>query len=94
MSASRRVVRSAIVFGAYGAALLAASAAVAINVAATSGPDRQGASGMYAFGDGIAFFLAGLVAPTRPDRVALLVATGMEALAFGAIALTWAFSVR
>ena len=174
MSASKPIVRSAIVVGGYIAALLVASAAVAINVAATSGPDRQGASGMYAFGDsmlflgvfgiaaipatgaalyflrsargfwrplaivglviagtalaaavlylvgrgtvpgstlqvwagfsvlriliaplfGLAFFLAGLFAPTRSDRIALLVATSMEAVAFGAIALTWVFSAH
>ena len=174
MSFSRPIVRVAVVVGGYIAALGVASAAVAINVAATSGPDRQGASGMYAFGDsmlflgvfgvaaipatgaalyflrssrgfwrplsvvglviagtavaaavlylvgrgtvpgstlqvwagfsvlriliaplfGLAFFLAGLFAPTRSDRNALLVATAMEAAAFGAIALTWVFSSR
>jgi hypothetical protein len=171
---SKPIVRVAVVGGGYLAAVLIASAAVAINVAGTSGPDRQGASGMYAFGDsmlflgvfgiaaipptgaalyflrswrgfwrplsvvglaiagtglaaavlylvgrgtvpgstlqvwagfsvlriliapllGLAFFLAGLFAPTRPDRIALLIATSMEAVAFGAIALTWMLSAR
>jgi hypothetical protein len=171
---SRPIVRAGIVVGGYIAALLAAGGAVAINVAMTSGPDRQGASGMYAFGDsmlylgvfsiaaipataatlyflrsarrvwrplaivglmiagtalaaavlylvgrgnvpgstlqvwagfsvlriliaplfGLAFFFAGLFAPVRSDRIALLSATLMEAVAFGAVALTWVFSAR
>ena len=174
MSFSKPIVRTGVVVGGYVGALLVASAAVAVNVAATSGADRQGASGMYAFGDsmlflgvfgvaaipatgaalyflrsargfwrpfsvvgltiagtavaaavlylvgrgtvpgstlqtlagfsvlriliaplfGLAFFLAGLFAPTRSDRIALLVATAMEAAAFGVIALTWVFSAR
>ena len=43
---------------------------------------------------GLAFFLAGLFAPTRSDRIALLIATAMEAAAFGTIAVTWVFSAR
>lgn len=43
------------VAGGYVAAFLAASAAVAIRVAFTSGPDAQAASGMFAFGDGVLF---------------------------------------
>jgi hypothetical protein len=45
------------VVGGYIACLLIASAAVAIRIAATSGPDRQAAGGMYGFGDTI-FFVA------------------------------------
>ena len=44
-----------LVAGGYVAAFLAASAAVAIRMAATSGPDAQAASGMYAFGDSVVF---------------------------------------
>ena len=174
MSAPRTLVRSAIVVGGYVVAVAVASAAVAINVAATSGADRQGSSGMYAFGDsmlflgvfgiaaipatgaalyflrsargfwrplsligiaiagtglaaavlylvgrgtapgsalhewagfsvlriliaplfGLTFFLAGLFAPTRRERIAFLVATSMEAVAFAAIGLTWVLSAR
>ena len=41
--------------GGYVAAFLVASAAVAIRMATTSGPDAQAASGMYAFGDSVLF---------------------------------------
>lgn len=51
-----RATKVFIVVGGYVLALLVAFAAVWIHVAMTSGPDRQGASGMYAFGDSI-FFL-------------------------------------
>lgn len=39
----------------YIAAFLIASAVVAIRIAATSGPDAQASSGMYAFGDSVLF---------------------------------------
>src|SRR5882672_4200273 len=52
----------------YVGAVLIASAVVAIHAAATSGPDRQGAHGMYAFGDSF-FFLAAF-------GVAAVVSTG------------------
>ena len=55
VSASRPIVRVALVVAGYVAAAIVASAAVAMNVAATSGPDRQGSSGMYAFGDSMLF---------------------------------------
>jgi hypothetical protein len=44
-----------LVAGGYVAAFLAASAAVAIRVASTSGPEAQAAGGMYAFGDSVIF---------------------------------------
>ena len=44
-----------VVAAGYGAALLAASAAVAIRVAGTSGPVAQASSGMYAAGDAMLF---------------------------------------
>ena len=51
----------------YLAAFVVASAAVAVRVAATSGPDAQAASGMYAFGDAVLFvfvFGVGALVPT------------------------------
>jgi hypothetical protein len=45
----------AVVAGGYIAALLMASAAVALRIATTSGPDAQASSGMYAFGDALLF---------------------------------------
>ena len=41
--------------GGFAGAFLVAWAAVAVHVAATSGPDRDASSGMYAFGDAILF---------------------------------------
>src|SRR5882672_9952479 len=43
------------VAGGYIAAFLVASAAVAVRLASTSGPDAQASSGMYAFGDALLF---------------------------------------
>ena len=158
----------------YVVALLIAYGVVAIHVASTNGPDRQGASGMYAFGDSLfflavfgatallptglglfflrshepfwrvlspaslaiagtalialitylitsnanpesplqlwsgfavlrilvapafalAFLVSALVAPTRPARLALLSATGLEAAAFLFMLLKWALLNR
>jgi hypothetical protein len=44
-----------VVLGGYLAAFALASAAVAVRVAGTSGPDAQASSGMYAFGDSVLF---------------------------------------
>lgn len=79
--------RVAVVAGGYVAAFLIASAAVAIRVANTNGPDVQAASGMYAFGDtllvaplfALAFFVCTILSPHRFPRVAFLAATAMEA---------------
>jgi len=49
------VSRIGFVAAGYVGAFLAASAAVAIRVANTSGPDAQASSGMYAFGDSYLF---------------------------------------
>lgn len=49
------VLRIASVAGGYVGAFLVASVAVALRVAATSGPDAQASSGMYAFGDAYLF---------------------------------------
>ena len=53
--------------GAFGVA----SAVVAAHVAMTNGPDRQGASGMYAFGDSL-FFLAAFGVAAVPATGAAL----------------------
>jgi hypothetical protein len=47
--------RTGFVAAGYVGAFLIASAAVAIRVASTSGPDAQASSGMYAFGDAYVF---------------------------------------
>ncbi len=47
--------RVSVVTGGYIASFLMASAAVAVRVASTSGPDAQASSGMYAFGDALVF---------------------------------------
>ena len=55
------------VLAGYVAAVLAASAAVTVRVANTSGPDAQASVGMYAFGDGLPFvavFSAVVLFPT------------------------------
>ena len=52
MKSSLKVI---LVAGGYVAAFLAASAAVAIRMASTSGPEAQAAGGMYAFGDSVIF---------------------------------------
>ena len=51
----KRISKVALVVGGYLAAFLAASAAVVLHVATTSGPDAQASSGMYAFGDALLF---------------------------------------
>lgn len=53
------------------AAVLAAFAVVAINVAATSGPAGQASSGMYAFGDALLFLAVFGVAAVPPVGAAL-----------------------
>jgi len=71
-SSSRRetiatLAKGGVVLGGYIAAFLVASAAVALRVAHTSGPDAQASAGMYAFGDGLLFlavFGAIAVVPT------------------------------
>src|SRR6267142_196801 len=55
----------------YLAALLVASAAVAIRLAHTSGPDAQASSGMYAFGDALLFVVVFGVAALVPSGAAL-----------------------
>src|SRR5882762_1425840 len=55
----------------YIAAFLVASAAVAIRLANTSGPDAQASSGMYAFGDAVLFVAVFGVAALVPTGAAL-----------------------
>jgi hypothetical protein len=55
----------------YIAASLIASAAVAIRVANTSGPDAQASSGMYAFGDAFLFVSVFAVSALVPTAAAL-----------------------
>ena len=62
--------KPALVAGGYIAAFLMASAAVAIRVA-TSGPDAQASSGMYAFGDALLFVAVFGVSALVPTAVAL-----------------------
>ena len=59
------------VAGGYVAAFLVASAAVAIRIANTSGPDAQAASGMYAFGDAVVFIAVFGVLALVPTAAAL-----------------------
>jgi hypothetical protein len=51
----KALVKFGVVLAGYAAAVLAASAAVAVRVATTSGPDAQASAGMYSFGDGLLF---------------------------------------
>jgi len=59
------------VLGGYAAAVLAASTAVAVRVANTSGPDAQASAGMYAFGDGLLFIAVFSVVAIFPTGLAL-----------------------
>jgi hypothetical protein len=56
----------------YVVAAVVAIVAVAIHVAATSGPIAQGSSGMYAFGDAMLFAAVFGVLPLVPTAVALV----------------------
>jgi hypothetical protein len=68
MGAAKKVL---VVLAGYAGAVVAATAAVALHVAATSGPDRQSASGMYAFGDSLLFLAAFSVAAIPATAAAL-----------------------
>jgi len=61
----------AVVAGGYIAAVLLASAAVAVRMASTSGPDAQASSGMYAFGDAFLFVAVLAVCALAPTGAAL-----------------------
>jgi hypothetical protein len=62
----------AVVAGGFIAAFLLASAAVAVRVANTSGPDAQASSGMYAAGDAFLFVAVFVVAGLVPTGAALV----------------------
>jgi hypothetical protein len=64
-------VKVGLVVAGYVGAFGVASAVVAAHVVVTNGPDRQGASGMYAFGDSL-FFLAAFGVSAIPATGAAL----------------------
>jgi len=70
-NAMKQFLKVAVVAGGYIAAFLMASAAVAIRVANTSGPDAQASSGMYAFGDALLFVAVFGVSALVPTGAAL-----------------------
>jgi len=61
----------AVVVGGYVAAVMLASAVVAVRVANTSGPDAQASSGMYAAGDAMLFVAVFGVCALVPTAAAL-----------------------
>lgn len=65
------LLKVAVVVGGYIGAALIASAAVAIRMATTRGPDAQASSGMYAFGDVLLFVAVLGVSALVPTGVAL-----------------------
>lgn len=67
----RPAVKIGLVAAGYVVALLVASAAVALRVASTSGPDAQASSGMYAFGDACLFIAAFGLLALAPTGAAL-----------------------
>jgi hypothetical protein len=64
-------VKVGMVAAGYFAAFLIASAAVAIRISRTSGPEAQASSGMYAFGDAFLFVIVFGVTALVPTGVAL-----------------------
>jgi hypothetical protein len=67
----RPLAKVGLVLAGFIAAFMVASAVVAIHVAATSGPDRQGAGGMYGFGDDLLFLAVFGVAAVPATGTAL-----------------------
>ncbi len=67
----RPVAKAGLVTAGYLAAVGIALLAVKMRVAATSGPDRQQYSGMYAFGDSLLFLAVFGLAATAPTGAAL-----------------------
>jgi hypothetical protein len=67
----RPAIKLGLVAAGYVGAVLVASAALAIYVASTSGPDRQASGGMYAFGDSLLFLAVFGVAAVLPTGAAL-----------------------
>ena len=60
-----------VVLAGYVAAVLVASATVAVRIANTSGPDAQASAGMYAFGDGLLFIAVFSAVALIPTGLAL-----------------------
>jgi len=67
----RLLLKVGLVAAGYAAAFLIASAAVAVRVATTSGPDAQASNGMYAFGDAFLFLAVFSVLALVPTGAAL-----------------------
>ncbi len=71
MQIMKTLIKIVLVVAGYVAALLLASAAVAIRIADTSGPDAQASAGMYAFGDGLLFIAVFTTVALFPTGLAL-----------------------
>ena len=67
----KATVKFGMVLAGYVAAVLAASAAAAVRIANTSGPDAQASAGMYAFGDGLLFVAVFSAVALFPTGLAL-----------------------
>jgi hypothetical protein len=67
----KALVKFGVVLAGYVAAVLVASAAVAVRVANTSGPDADASAGMYAFGDGLLFIAVFSAVGLFPTGLAL-----------------------
>ena len=63
--------RTGLVAAGYAGAFLLASAATAVRMAMTSGPEAQASSGMYAFGDSVVFVAVFGLAALLPTAVGL-----------------------
>ena len=71
MQIMKALIKIALVLAGYVAAVLLASAAVAVRIANTSGPDAQASAGMYAFGDGLVFIAVFSAVALVPTGLAL-----------------------
>ena len=67
----KALVKFGVVLAGYVTAALVASAAVAVRVANTSGPDAEASAGMYAFGDGLLFIAVFSAVALFPTGLAL-----------------------
>jgi hypothetical protein len=71
--AMKTSLKVALIAGGYVAAYLMASAALALRMATTNGPDAQASGGMYAFGDSVVFVAVFCVLALVPTGGALYV---------------------
>jgi len=76
VSGMRAATKVLVVIAGYAGAVVVASGAVALHVASTSGPDRQSAGGMYAFGDSLLFLGVFSAAATPATAAALFFLRG------------------